>query len=234
MIEDKTACTDVEILLDAYHDGELVHSEKELVEKHLGTCTRCQSSFSDIKRVVASLKSLPPVCLKRDMASEIELLVARRQKFKVVTPVFWGSLAAAAAAVVMLVVLRVWSPVAKVPYITDAPAVSGSRKPATGVVAQAPSSVSERIKSKEHLHVPLIPKPGATSSVGGVHDQQSSLSKPDLVPQLAETSAPESTDSDSLALGSSTMAYLVGSEQTSISEVLGLETDEDGLYAIKM
>jgi hypothetical protein len=75
----QTNCTQVAEMLDAFRDMELELSEMEIVETHLAVCPMCRKELEAIEMVVASLKSLPELPVK-DFADAIEARINERLK----------------------------------------------------------------------------------------------------------------------------------------------------------
>lgn len=65
-------CKQLEDALDAYHDLELDGEQAQSVEAHLAGCATCSARLADIERVVLQIKSLPEVNLTRDLSAVIE------------------------------------------------------------------------------------------------------------------------------------------------------------------
>jgi hypothetical protein len=94
--------------------------------------------------------------------------------------------------------------------------------------------------SHSEQKLPAGKQPAKTDKMPQTTDQTESKS-PDAVPQQSgsgrtlsgRTAVAEAYDDDPFAGGAAVVA-LATSDQTSITEEIGLETDEDGLYAIKM
>lgn len=62
-------------LLDAYFDRELEGDDLDAVEKHLPECDDCRQRLIEIESLVGSLKSLPRMKLKRDLADDLESIL---------------------------------------------------------------------------------------------------------------------------------------------------------------
>ncbi len=73
-------CAEVEPLLDAYFDGELTSDERHRVSAHTESCEKCIHALADIKRIAVSLKALPALSMRLDVAQDFDSILARRKK----------------------------------------------------------------------------------------------------------------------------------------------------------
>jgi len=112
---------------------------------------------------------------------------------------------------------------------------------APGDVQQAPQPPADDVAASHPEHkLPAGAQPGKTEKMPQTNDQAETKS-PDKVPQQSgpgrtlsgRTAVAEAYDDDPFAGGAAVVALASG-DQTGITEEIGLETDEDGLYAIKM
>lgn len=282
MTSRQSACRKIEILLDAFRDGELSARERQTVDKHLAACPGCQARLVEIERLVASLRSLPRYEPGRDFSAHIESLATPRQRAAVVRlrPLFWTALGAgAAAAAVLVFVFQLTPQILPARLLARQPGRSAimphsrpEERPRPTVVA--PSSregARERpgaggkpealvATSLGEKSGPGAPGPAAIKQEPGREragqepdpsDRQSARREPDREPapalRIAErpqggrgvyygsVAADSVLDHDSpFAYGAAAVVALAEGDQTCITGALGLETDEDGLYAIRM
>jgi hypothetical protein len=116
-------CKDLEILLSAYANDELLASELELVNAHLTGCSECKttlSAFQKIKRQISSLKGLSVTVDIKDAA------MAKINKIKITSPAKrWlrrGFIAIPIA--ILLIALEILQPWATKPGFQDVMAKS--------------------------------------------------------------------------------------------------------------
>lgn len=254
-------CTKIERLLDAFRDGELAFAERQAVEQHLNACLTCRAKLADIERIVATLKTLPRVSSSRDFSQNIDSLLARRHPAKVISiqPLVWGWLGAVAAAAVAVFVFRLVPGISPHEVVARR-AVPGTRAasphegPASAerqeIAAQGPkhavTTPSEQpadsespwlIASGPERHQPeraAVAPPGerqaATAGESGAPDRPAS--GPPRAPVFSGSVV--GVDDDLLGGEGAALVAFAEGDQTTITEAIGLETDEDGLYAIKM
>lgn len=79
-MQNKDDCEQIKLLLDAYHDGEALPAERELVERHLDVCRECKRSLSEIEMIAGSMRDLPEIKMPRDYADNFEAVLAQRTK----------------------------------------------------------------------------------------------------------------------------------------------------------
>lgn len=58
--EDRLSCREVERVLQAFLDGEIVSERAELVAAHLDSCPRCDVEADVLDRVIAAIRTLRP------------------------------------------------------------------------------------------------------------------------------------------------------------------------------
>ncbi len=241
------SCTKFEISLDAYHDGELDVAEREAVEKHLANCPACNTKLADIDRLVSSLKHLPRVGLKRDFSADLDSLLSRQTSGQVVflQPKVWAPLSIAAAVILLVLTFKL------------------SEQPGHNVVASrtAPATVGGSqshpvTASPQEQIAHTAPLPDSQKSPSGTRQNsleserpQVAHSKPEAgespvipsskqAPQTtiaAQAPADESVEIESGSKSSENMEIAeVAYPNGSFTEAVGIATDEDGLYDLKM
>jgi len=256
-------CAEIEPLLDAYHDGELSPAERRVVERHLTLCSLCQARLLEIGRLVASLKGLAEVAPGRDIAEDFDALLADRdrRKGRVIRAYVWGSVGIAAACAVVFVAVRGLpgaSPGGAVadrqlpvqadhlhqvgkPLSQDKREELAQNRPDSRAGGTAPgeSSGRKRRASREEPELastPAVPAPenkgGQASDLSGQHDWERMLAN-----GIAEPAGPSQMTSRAEKQNSGMTVEVLAlseGEPNAITEAIGLATDEDGLYAIKM
>lgn len=277
-------CKQLEPLLSAYHDGELSEAERADAERHLNGCADCQNRLLEIGAVANSLKALPRLNPKTDVAANIEQLIANQPKGinRIQRPVIWGAAGIAAAAAVLLVagnfravtdrandpltansrtnqtvpkpepslvksqdlevahsVETPSSPVeeSSAPVISgvqhnqsNAPTGTASKKDGVmPVQREKPSSehnAKKNSKFNPHLEVASKGDEGATAVISTTSGSHTDVGGPQLIANRNINTASIGTDSSLVAI--------YDTEQRGVTEELGITTDEDGLYAIKL
>jgi hypothetical protein len=229
MLDPSAECLEITLLLDSFHDNELPENEKQLVLKHLPTCERCQGRLGEIESLVGALRSLPrlemPHSLKVDWSAYIdrhdnagkvtmsnaEPIKKMSEESKVV-PIStirgirkWRPMLTAAAGLVVLIVAA--------GFLRHAPVSPVGPSLADKL---APASPTEQQSSP-----PLV-----ASNAGSGHE--GSPVTPVIRPHLGTgaQSTQRGVDGDLIALYSN--------DANLVSEELGIATDEDGLYALKL
>ncbi|HEY9758583.1 MAG TPA: zf-HC2 domain-containing protein [Oculatellaceae cyanobacterium] len=239
-------------LLDAYHDGELTESEKNSVDEHLRECSACSAQLAGVSRLVATLKTIPSLQMRDDFADKFEARLLQEKpavtlaKSNVISRRF--ALAVASAAAFVLCVCA--------GQLLFRP---GAAPNEVAAVPQPPvNQVSKTLQAEELAAVPSrdTRAPGVNSGVRDGEEDSARKVTPNEKPVVpvdsmrrrgilagartvvaSETAGrvdqPIASDANSAAPKHSLVA-LYEPEANSIPEELGISTDEDGLYAIKM
>jgi hypothetical protein len=232
MTEKKKLCSEMEPLLDSFHDKELDVGECASVENHLGECASCQSKLSDIERVAKSVAGLPRLEMDRDIDID-SLLAERTVKDKSNVRIMWTAAAAAAAAVFLIVVL-------KVGYETGAPIVASDHKN-TVEQPQAPAKVDSQ-PAVIAQDVETVPDPNKGTADAGQLEKPSHpfvkrADRPVVIATKTEPGkqAEEVWEEQELAYDRQVeIAFLSDEIDDGFANAVGLDTDEDGLYVLKM
>ncbi|CAN5359893.1 hypothetical protein BH10CYA1_BH10CYA1_33420 [soil metagenome] len=279
-------CEQLEPLLSAYHDGEVTEAERADAERHLSGCAQCQNRLLEISAVANSLKSLPLLNPKTDVAANIEQLIANQPKgiSRIQRPVIWGAVGIAAAAAVLLVAGNfrvVTSPVndsltanSKIKQTmpkheqsvikshdleiaqglettstpahqeptapvqvtagnhekTDEPTGTASKKdgvlPGQHDKPSTDHNAKKNSKFNPHFEVASSGDEGRTIVVGTTSGSHVDASDPQLIANRNTGAGVLGADSNLIAV--------YDTEQRGVTEELGITTDEDGLYAIKL
>ncbi|HEY9731821.1 MAG TPA: zf-HC2 domain-containing protein [Drouetiella sp.] len=167
-------CEQLEPLLSAFHDGELSEVERTAAERHLNGCDACKNRLLEIGAVANSLKSLPRLNPKIDVAANIESLIANqpKQANRFSRPVFWGAAGIAAAAAVVVVAINLNGP----SNLGDSPQTANSSIPHIGSKTQpVPQSqkleVAHSIKNSSDLEVAQSVDNSSNTEQGSSEDQ---------------------------------------------------------------
>lgn len=57
----RLSCHDIEPLLQEYLEGDLLPSQRELLDEHLRSCASCSALFADLSRINSQIERLEPV-----------------------------------------------------------------------------------------------------------------------------------------------------------------------------
>lgn len=240
-------------LLDAYHDGELNDSEKNSVDEHLHECSACSAQLTGVSRLVATLKAIPPVQMRDDFADKFEARLLQEKpavtlaKSNVISGRFVLAAATAAAFVLCVCASQLF-------FRHDAAPNE------VAAVSQPPvNQVSKTLQAEELAAVPSRDDhiPGVNSGVRAGEEGSAGKVTPTEKQSVApgdsmrkrgvlagartavaseaagKADQPIASDANNAAPKHSLVA-LYEPEANSIPEELGISTDEDGLYAIKM
>lgn len=238
------ACQPLLELLDAYHDGELETSERSKVEEHLKNCQPCTDKLSAIGAVASSLKSMPRLEPSRDIVGEMQfeeksnvVPFARKNKFALVT----------AAAAVALVFAFNFKPASQTDLASKQTAQTqtiastkgaNSSNSGTNEANQTvvPEQQGNKISSTANPEIAStsgteLPANLPVSSHAQKKDSSSdSAQKAEPKTQVAEL--PKATTDNSQAQQNE--IALMPEISASGADALGIATDEDGLYDIKI
>lgn len=284
-------CDQLEPLLSAYHDGELAEVERAAAEKHLNGCTACQNRLLEIAAVASSLKSLPRLNPKTDVAANIEQLIANQPKptGRFGRPLVWGSVGIAAAAAVLIFAANFKD----VSNLSGAPLSASSNSHQTGTKHEKEHQASLQVATvNEPVKTPVQEPDGSTSSaqsnpvpvVENRNEEKTGVASATTKNEAKKTEPRGKTSGDEnsknlsrfnphqevaekshelapVAGGNASGHHLDGSddhliasakigpgaiaaetnlvavydtEQHGVTEELGITTDEDGLYALKL
>jgi anti-sigma factor RsiW len=245
-------CQKYRPLLDAYHDGELTSDERLEVERHLDSCEICRGGMNDIQKVVASLKAMPQLSAKKDFALDIEKAIlasanatkpsgasseAASPKGNAVffKPAVWASLGVAAAVALLLVAIR---PAANNQPVTTAdktPALVEPRVTKEDTPVEKPLVAEQiNVNAKHQSALPKEPKAVIASKpvprVPYKESNQAVVAQKPAEENITAASVPSVLP----VSAKNSLLALEDNDQANITEELGITTNEDGLYAIKL
>lgn len=139
-------CRDAELMLTAYHEGNLTPGQREELEKHMGSCRQCRAAEEKLRQVHERLVGFFD---KHRLPADFDALVlsavgeGRRTSAE---PVFswralvtWGSIAAAAALGITLILASLWH-VGEVPVSPDS----------TAAIKESGEEAAEHEQSRAH------------------------------------------------------------------------------------
>lgn len=242
------SCAEIELLLDAYHDAELSVAERQQIEEHLSVCSSCQSKLAEITKVVMALNGLPRLKPSRDLAAELPLeidLPAHKSNVVSMDWLSWAATGLAAAAALVFCIVKVGQPNQTVISPVAAPSAqslvtanAGNSQKIAGqqnAVAHQPplATVAKSLDNQPRLpSLPVAPpKPERLRHM---------KAEPALVAHGNEISGAGATERAQEPVNQ--IDHSVNAEIATLDEVghstitgaIGLSTDEDGLYEIKL
>lgn len=239
-------CQQLEDTLDAYFDLELDAVQAEVVELHLAGCASCTARLADIEKVVTQIKSLPDVPMSRDLSSAIEAkilsqgtqvressadsVVTFAPKSKSKTHLYWMASAAAVLALCFSatqfkpqVATNKVSPQADAGVVADnqLPVVKGS-SPEPKASMSSKIEAPTKIAASEKVKAPIVAK-----------KIDSSFAKEKMLPEFGKVGHNHDIIQNHVSDKESVIAFYEY-ENTDNASDLGISTNEDGLYAIKL
>lgn len=210
MLDPSAECLEITPLLDGFHDNELPESEKQVVLKHLPTCEKCRGRLGEIESLVGSLRSLPRLEMPHSLKVDWSAYIDRHDNAGKVTmsnaePIKKMADESKVVPISSTRGIRKWRPVLTAAAGLVVLVVAASFLRHAPVTSVGPS-LADKL-------VPASPT-----------EQQSS---PPLVASNSNSGhAQRGVDGDLIALYSN--------DANLVSEELGIATDEDGLYALKL
>lgn len=239
------SCGDMLELLDAYHDSELNKDETELLESHLAGCESCLHELDRIRTIVAELKALPKVEPVRDLLSNLALetesasasssasnILAFPSK-KAYKPFGRGlqlglcSVAAAAVAFVFAINFK------QVPS-TDEIALN---PPTPALTQKAPVARAEKTSAPENNN---LPENETANNPSQENERQIASLPPSSQPQIEREAVQEkyheviNAETQRGPEATSELAAMPETGNGAGAEALGIATDEDGMYDLKI
>jgi anti-sigma factor RsiW len=235
----ENVCKTIEMNLDAYHDHELEGEEKTAVEQHLGQCQDCTSKLADISRVVATIKAAPRLELSADFDAKLDQALQKQSKVVYLQPRVWAPVSIAAAVVIIALGLKLGesgntviaqNPMDAPPAIIKTEQSVKTTKPpvAKQTPNKTPANEEQTTDSqliKEYLRRPKIATDKTAPGLKA-NEQPAVAKKNTPVYQQDNFEQYYTSDSDELA-------DITGTTDA-LTEAVGIATDEDGLYDLKM
>lgn len=251
-------CHPILELLDAYHDGELDQQEQSQVKSHLDACSSCSNSLARITELVVDLKSLPRVQPSKDIVASIDFskidsatnnvlvlqpkanvlpFTAAKTKIGIFTAV------AAAAALIFAINFKqapggIDQPVAihpdKAPQATQQIAQTTDHTNSASKQSTPSNTTLEVASTKDNskTDLPIVHQPNLTASPEpkqriAAQPKTSGSSKPVIQQEVLQD---DKQNMDSV----NEIAMFTDSSNGAGADALGISTDEDGLYDIKI
>jgi len=252
---DSADCKRINTLLDPYLDSELsADSDIALVERHLDGCASCREQLVRLKSASDAIKSLPPVTMDRDLSEDLSFLerggdnvVAFEGKGRSKQIYAWAGALAAALVLSLLSYAALnqtsqptpavavkspeQQPVVSVQSQPDRqepiPVMTPEQQPGVAEVAstgpvEAPRKPEDRMDNrKEYTPAPVVARDHSED-----HSNRARSEMPPVVAIRTVTCPGELLSTEAV------IAY-DGEEESGFVD-LGISTNEDGLYAIKL
>lgn len=150
-------CTEIEVLLGAFQDGELEAHEMREVARHLAGCDRCEATLAGFAALGNQLRTALPEPVLRNFATDVDARLtrlapsplARLRRFldsfnqRLVTGLALGSATLAVAALSALIVT---------PWARDLMANHGSPRTPAAMVEQIASGMPEAPAASHNSH----------------------------------------------------------------------------------
>lgn len=227
MNEQSKTCKEWEEYISAYIDGELSEEESSGVRQHLNDCANCQVTLDSFKTIVSSLKALPRLEMKRDVADCLPI----DSGAKIVRPRFGIYTSLAAAAAVLILALA-----ASIKPTTAPQAVTASKD--TGTT----NNLIEQPISESPEKTPVNREKTAKESFGSRRalDNPKRLLASEPKQRESEQISKHNTNVQIFSASKTSredpveIAVLSDTYDGSVGDALGIEVDEDGLYDIKI
>ena len=248
-------CREIAPQLDALHDGELQGADRAHVEKHLAICASCVNQLAEIDRLVHTLKTLPRLQAPAKLSADLDTLIERQGKVVPLAPRLWRPIAIAAAVIALVLGAKsLHGPSSNAPVTAsnDNSQRAAIRPPASSPIALPQSSVAV----KPHLQTPdsvVKHDPAAAPSVAMKPTKQSAArneviaTQPTAHPFTAVTpktlqkiepmiqqQTPKVAVAKHAAGTQDEIAEVPSGSLNGFNDAVGIATDEDGLYDLKM
>jgi hypothetical protein len=243
-MDTSNTCKDIKPFLDAYHDQELPAAEAARVKAHLEQCAACSTRLAETARLVQQLKTLPHLELPADFANKFDVSQPVRKTNVIALPVRIWAPVGVAAAVALVLAIRINTPVANAPGqlhppVASAPSNNNMPKSASrSAETSANQSQSQPATQPEILVAQALDKhssPHAAVVSTAPHQHAPHVLPPEKGVQVSSPAEQTSAQAAAEAVTTYTVADLSDTATTgSLPEALGIATDEDGLYEIKM
>lgn len=246
MATSETSCTKFETGLDAYHDGELSAVEKDAVEKHLGQCPACNAKLADIDRLVSSLKHLPRVGLSRDFSANLDNILSQPAQKQIILlqPKVWAPLSIAAAIILLVLTFKLVpqpghnTVAVSTPNKIVSPEKQNEPAPASasqGQIASTPvfpDNKGQASQTKDNS-APTVKPQIARQDDNAIKPMAAEKSaSPEIASRMQVEEIP-AINNDNKVSENFEIAE-VSNQNGSFMEAVGITTDEDGLYDLKM
>lgn len=214
MVDQNSQCSNITPLLDAFHDNELPQSERTQVAAHLETCQTCQGRLKEIDKLVASLKTLSRAKMPHELKLDWSAIAAQStdEEQEGAEPV--AAVPAAKSGVVQIKSRSLFA--LSNPLMLTAAAL----------VLLVLTALIFQVKPGHQSLLAVRPNPEVNTS--------STKNPGHTAPLIARNTSTVKSSGVGQQVGNGDLLALYSNDSSLVSEELGIETDEDGLYALKM
>lgn len=259
---DSADCKRINALLDPYLDSELPSdSDIALVESHLDGCASCMEQAVRLKSASDAIKSLPPVTMDRDLSEDLSFLerggdnvVAFEERSRSKQIYAWAGALAAALVLSLLSYAALNQSSQPIPVVAEQPNLLERSQPenqepapvsAPPVVASAPERpgaaevagtgpVEAPRNPQNRLDDRYTPAPVVAAGHSAEHSADHSADHSNRAGREAPPAVAVKTVTCPGDLLSTEAVIAYDGEEDSGFVDLGISTNEDGLYAIKL
>lgn len=225
-------------LLDAYHDGELGETEKKTVSEHLASCQDCSKALAEIQQLVLGIKSIPMIMPSRDIVESINFDQFERKSNVIPFARKFGiGIGAVAAAAVALVFAfntghapgnsgaNIADNMPKAPAVKQTQSIASNANP-----EQQNKEVQEQPAQSNENIAEILPEKKTTENSNSnlLASKIAEKQPPQIKPELIKMEAPKSSEALNELATIPDAGNMIG------ADALGIGTDEDGLYDIKI
>jgi hypothetical protein len=235
--DSRSDCEFIVPLLDCYHDNEIDETERLEVDKHLAHCDACRLELSNIASLVKKLATLTPAMPEIDFADLVEKRILANQN---VTPLpapavkpenvmpFSSAkkwLAAAAAIIVLALIGFQMTPTGR-----------HSLSVASGDLSEGQNGRFANPNSDDDLpDLKPLDTSNSQQAIQTVKPVESNRITPSHSTKIKAGDQKVATFDGVIEINQKqNLVAISDTVQSNIAEELGIKTDEDGLYAIKM
>lgn len=242
MSNDPHTCKQISELIDAYHDGELAAAEQATVQTHLDSCIECQKLLERTQILVSNLKSIPSLQPSFDIIDKIDFDklastiddVPAQDNVVSFKKRLWAGVGIAAAAAIVLAIYTPKDPTRNTTMIANQSGQSQTtvEQPTEPQIPDKTPAPDTAIKQ-----VAVASLPQDNPSVGQQPEpaKNNHLLKQNHVQKSSKLLEPQPEASPARDFNiTPAIASLSESGESSCIEALGIATDEDGLYDIKI
>lgn len=215
MVDQNSQCSNITPLLDAFHDNELPQSERTQVAAHLETCQTCQVRLKEIDKLVTSLKTLSRAKMPHELKLDWSTIAAQSTDEEQEGAEDLAATLPADKSNVVQIKSRSLFALSN-PLMLSAAAL----------VLLVLTALIFQVKPGHQSLLAVRPNPEVNSS--------STKSPGHTAPLIARNTSTVKSSGGAQQVGNGDLLALYSNDSSLVSEELGIETDEDGLYALKM
>lgn len=222
-------CHKVSLLLSAFHDDELDAEEKKFAAAHLETCPACRQELAEITQLATMLKQAHQHLPGRDLVSELQFPQKKSMTLSSID-LFKSSKSWVVAAATLLILVMVYADLSRrqrqqPAHVASAPAtIQHNHK----IAARKPEEVA--ILNQSSMENKQVLNPAEDPQKEATHTQDTFNSKKAATKSTHKLPSPAVNDSAEPFI----IASAADEAEDSMPDILGIATDEDGLYDLKI